>query len=156
LDKVGLGRAPQPDTCRPFQDFSNQFSIGDYHPDGRHLGAEIPAGLLDEIAQGDARPLRRALSALNLVTLGFGGIIGAGIFGLTGHAAAANPGPAVALRSCSARSPVRSQDCAAPNWPRVQQAPGIPQRPLLGRKINTQLGRIAPRDSEVASANTAV
>ena len=61
-----------------------------------------PAELLSEIAQGDgadgrARPLRRALSALNLVTLGIGGIIGAGIFVLTGHAAAANAGPAVAL-----------------------------------------------------------
>src|SRR5713226_5599533 len=61
-----------------------------------------PAELLSEIAQGDgadgrARPLRRALSALNLVTLGIGGIIGAGIFVLTGHAAAANAGPAVSL-----------------------------------------------------------
>jgi basic amino acid/polyamine antiporter, APA family len=37
------------------------------------------------------------LSALNLVTLGIGGIIGAGIFVLTGHAAAANAGPAVTL-----------------------------------------------------------
>jgi basic amino acid/polyamine antiporter, APA family len=46
---------------------------------------------------GKDRPLRRTLSALNLVTLGIGGIIGAGIFVLTGHAAAANAGPAVAL-----------------------------------------------------------
>jgi basic amino acid/polyamine antiporter, APA family len=43
------------------------------------------------------RPLRRTLSALNLVALGIGGIIGAGIFVLTGHAAAANAGPAVTL-----------------------------------------------------------
>jgi len=35
----------------------------------------------------EARPLRRTLSALNLVALGIGGIIGAGIFVLTGHAA---------------------------------------------------------------------
>lgn len=46
---------------------------------------------------GEVRPLRRALSALNLVALGIGGIIGAGIFVLTGHAAAANAGPAVTL-----------------------------------------------------------
>jgi APA family basic amino acid/polyamine antiporter len=47
-------------------------------------------------AEGDAmRPLRRTLTALNLVALGIGGIIGAGIFVLTGHAAAANAGPAV-------------------------------------------------------------
>src|SRR5438445_8549833 len=45
----------------------------------------------------EVRPLRRTRSALNLVTLGVGGIIGAGIFVLTGHAAAANAGPAVTL-----------------------------------------------------------
>ena len=48
-------------------------------------------------AGGEVRPLRRTLSALNLVALGVGGIIGAGIFVLTGHAAAANAGPAVTL-----------------------------------------------------------
>jgi basic amino acid/polyamine antiporter, APA family len=48
-------------------------------------------------ADGEARPLRRTLSALHLVGLGVGGIIGAGIFVLTGHAAAANAGPAVTL-----------------------------------------------------------
>jgi basic amino acid/polyamine antiporter, APA family len=46
---------------------------------------------------GEVRPLKRSLSALNLVALGIGGIIGAGIFILTGHAAAANAGPAVTL-----------------------------------------------------------
>src|SRR5437660_1901782 len=57
--------------------------------------------LVAEAAHADVgaevRPLRRTLSALNLVTLGVGGIIGAGIFVLTGHAAAANAGPAVTL-----------------------------------------------------------
>jgi basic amino acid/polyamine antiporter, APA family len=58
--------------------------------------------LLEEAAQGDdvsgqPRPLRRTLSALNLVAIGIGGIIGAGIFVLTGHAAAINAGPAVSL-----------------------------------------------------------
>src|SRR6201986_4328308 len=48
-------------------------------------------------AGSEVRPLRRALSATNLVGLGVGGIIGAGIFVLTGHAAAANAGPAVTL-----------------------------------------------------------
>ena len=37
------------------------------------------------------------MSALNLIALGVGGIIGAGIFVLTGHAAAANAGPAISL-----------------------------------------------------------
>ena len=41
--------------------------------------------------------MKRTLSAFNLVALGVGGIIGAGIFVLTGHAAAANAGPAVTL-----------------------------------------------------------
>ncbi|WP_245313113.1 amino acid permease, partial [Bradyrhizobium macuxiense] len=57
--------------------------------------------LLQEAAQavGDAEAPRfkRSLSALQLVSLGIGGIIGAGIFVLTGHAAAANAGPAVTL-----------------------------------------------------------
>src|SRR6266516_3124399 len=60
------------------------------------------AVVLNEAAQGDdvdgaTRPLRRTLSALNLVALGIGGIIGAGMFVLTGHAAAAYAGPAVTL-----------------------------------------------------------
>ena len=60
------------------------------------------AALLAEAAESDEenahrRPLRRTLSALNLVLLGVGGIIGAGIFVLTGHAAAANAGPAISL-----------------------------------------------------------
>jgi APA family basic amino acid/polyamine antiporter len=42
-------------------------------------------------------PLKRSLSALNLISLGIGAIIGAGIFVLTGHAAAANAGPAITL-----------------------------------------------------------
>ena len=41
--------------------------------------------------------LKRALTALDLVMLGIGAIIGTGIFVLTGRAAAANAGPAVAL-----------------------------------------------------------
>src|SRR6202035_3575205 len=41
--------------------------------------------------------LKRSLSALHVVALGIGAIIGAGIFVLTGHAAAANAGPAITL-----------------------------------------------------------
>jgi APA family basic amino acid/polyamine antiporter len=58
------------------------------------------AQLATEAAEGeggDVHPPKRALTALNLVALGVGGIIGAGIFVLTGHAAAANAGPAVTL-----------------------------------------------------------
>jgi APA family basic amino acid/polyamine antiporter len=59
------------------------------------------AALTEEAARGDdsgdVHVPKRALSALNLVGLGIGGTIGAGIFVLTGHAAAANAGPAVTL-----------------------------------------------------------
>src|ERR1700761_1335170 len=55
------------------------------------------ADLMAEGGAGVVRPLKRTLSALHLVALGIGGIIGAGIFVLTGHAAAANAGPAVTL-----------------------------------------------------------
>src|SRR5579859_1209563 len=41
--------------------------------------------------------LRRSLGPVNLITLGIGAIIGAGIFTLTGQAAALHAGPAVAL-----------------------------------------------------------
>jgi len=41
--------------------------------------------------------LKRALGAVNLTSLGIGGIIGAGIFVLTGHAAAQYAGPAIVL-----------------------------------------------------------
>src|ERR1700675_1438054 len=45
---------------------------------------------------GEAQ-LRRTLSLWSLVALGIGAVIGAGIFVLTGHAAAANAGPAISL-----------------------------------------------------------
>ena len=47
-------------------------------------------------AAGDAG-LRRSLTKLNLVSLGVGAIIGAGIFVLTGQAAAQYAGPAIAI-----------------------------------------------------------
>ncbi len=58
------------------------------------------AALAEEAAQGEdgaAHAPKRTLSALNLVGLGIGGTIGAGIFVLTGTAAATNAGPAVSL-----------------------------------------------------------
>jgi APA family basic amino acid/polyamine antiporter len=48
-------------------------------------------------AEGAHHKLKRTLGALDLVMLGIGAIIGTGIFVLTGRAAAANAGPAVAL-----------------------------------------------------------
>src|SRR6202167_5230697 len=51
---------------------------------------------LEACEQGE-HTLKRSLSAVNLVTLGVGAVIGAGIFTLTGQAAALRAGPAVAL-----------------------------------------------------------
>src|SRR5216117_2481563 len=47
--------------------------------------------------EGDTHTLRRARGALNLTTLGIGAIIGAGIFVLTGTAAAQYAGPAIVI-----------------------------------------------------------
>lgn len=57
-----------------------------------------PMSLLSEEARETGEhTLKRSLGALNLVTLGVGAVIGAGIFTLTGQAAALRAGPAVAL-----------------------------------------------------------
>src|SRR4029077_6363298 len=48
-------------------------------------------------AEGQEVTLKRALGALNLTMLGIGAIIGAGIFVLTGTAAAQTAGPAIVL-----------------------------------------------------------
>jgi APA family basic amino acid/polyamine antiporter len=51
--------------------------------------------LLAEAQEGGEHSLKRALGPVNLITLGIGAIIGAGIFVLTGQAAALHSGPAV-------------------------------------------------------------
>jgi APA family basic amino acid/polyamine antiporter len=57
-----------------------------------------PMSLLsNEACEEGEHTLRRSLGALNLITLGIGAVIGAGIFTLTGQAAALHAGPAVAL-----------------------------------------------------------
>lgn len=53
--------------------------------------------LLAEAAETGEGSLKRTLSSFNLVALGIGAIIGAGLFSLTGIAAAENAGPAVTL-----------------------------------------------------------
>jgi basic amino acid/polyamine antiporter, APA family len=54
------------------------------------------AYIISESEAGEHK-LKRTLGALNLVSLGIGAIIGAGLFSLTGLAAAEHAGPAVAL-----------------------------------------------------------
>src|SRR6266705_3613651 len=55
------------------------------------------ATLRAEADQAGEHQLKRALTPLNLITLGIGAIIGAGIFVLTGQAAALHAGPAVPI-----------------------------------------------------------
>jgi APA family basic amino acid/polyamine antiporter len=55
------------------------------------------ANLLAEAGEVGEHTLHRGLGSWNLTALGVGAIIGAGIFVLTGHAAAAHAGPAVVL-----------------------------------------------------------
>src|SRR5271167_3844799 len=61
------------------------------------LQAEAAEPEVQALTTHDGVPLKRSLSAVNLVSLGIGAIIGAGIFVLTGHAAAVNAGPAITL-----------------------------------------------------------
>src|SRR2546427_10573442 len=53
--------------------------------------------VLMEAQEAGEHALRRALGPVNLVSLGIGAIIGAGIFVLTGTAAAKYAGPAIVL-----------------------------------------------------------
>src|ERR1700733_9062453 len=88
--QFGLGLATKQRTRRrPFQmkNIWSRKSLSDLTEEA--AGGDSPDGKVPR--------LRRSLSALNLVALGVGGIVGAGIFVLTGHAAAANAGPAITL-----------------------------------------------------------
>src|ERR1700739_3124985 len=49
------------------------------------------------LADGEKESLKRTLGPMQLVALGIGAIIGAGLFSLTGIAAADNAGPAVVI-----------------------------------------------------------
>ncbi len=65
---------------------------------GNPLFAKKPLEtLLKEAGETGEHSLKRALGPINLVTLGIGAIIGAGIFVLTGSAAALYAGPAIIL-----------------------------------------------------------
>jgi basic amino acid/polyamine antiporter, APA family len=61
------------------------------------LQAEAEEREAQALTAHGAVALKRTLTATQLIALGIGGIIGAGIFVLTGHAAAANAGPAIVL-----------------------------------------------------------
>jgi len=58
---------------------------------------ELTKRIADLPREADASRLRRHLGPMGLVALGIGMILGAGLFSLTGIAAAENAGPAVTL-----------------------------------------------------------
>jgi APA family basic amino acid/polyamine antiporter len=62
-----------------------------------NLFVKKPINQLVESAESGEYKLKRSLGALNLVSLGIGAIIGAGLFTLTGNTAAVNAGPAIVL-----------------------------------------------------------
>ena len=62
-----------------------------------NLGATKPLERIKAEAEESDHSLKRTLGPVNLVALGIGAIIGAGLFSLTGIAAAENAGPAVVL-----------------------------------------------------------
>lgn len=61
------------------------------------LLATKPLSRIAAESEGGAHTLKRTLGPANLVALGIGAIIGAGLFSLTGIAAAEHAGPAIAL-----------------------------------------------------------
>src|SRR6185503_2386882 len=63
----------------------------------RLLATKSIDGLLHDAQQEGLHSLKRTLGPVNLVSLGVGAIIGAGIFVLTGTAAAQFAGPAIVL-----------------------------------------------------------
>ena len=52
-----------------------------------------PQPIAELVVTDDARSLKRVLGAVDLVMLAIGAVIGAGIFGVIGTAAAARSGP---------------------------------------------------------------
>ncbi len=72
------------------------------HHIGRHvmllsIFARKPLSVIKQEAGDEGNGFQRSLTGLNLLLLGIGGIIGAGIFVLTGQAAAQYAGPAIAI-----------------------------------------------------------
>ena len=72
--------------------FKDLFAVQPVHPT-----PHVDAGEHDQGPITGEITLKRALTAKHLVMLGIGAIIGAGIFVLTGQAAAMHAGPAVVL-----------------------------------------------------------
>ena len=70
--------------------------------------------------------LRRVLGPVDLTLLGIGAIVGAGIFVLTGVAAATQAGPAIVLSYLVRGRPAPSARWPTPSWPRPSAAAAAP------------------------------
>ena len=90
------------------------------------LEAEAEEPEVQALTTHNGVPLKRTLSAVNLVALGIGAIIGAGIFVLTGHAAAANAGPAITLSFILGAFACAFAASATRKWPRPCRSPAAP------------------------------
>ena len=77
------------------------------------MAAGIPEDPVAEVHE-----LKRTLGPLHLIALGIGAIIGAGIFVLTGHAAASFAGPGVVISFAIAAPAASLLACVTPNLPR--------------------------------------
>jgi basic amino acid/polyamine antiporter, APA family len=64
---------------------------------GKLFATKPLSSIMQEASESSEHSLKRALGPVNLTTLGIGAIIGAGIFVLTGTAAAQFAGPAIVL-----------------------------------------------------------
>ena len=84
------------------------------------------SALQAEVAQDQS--LKRALGPINLVTLGIGAIIGAGIFVLTGQAAANYAGPAIVYSFILAGLGI----ALVPRFTSGDVAPGMVLKPMRG------------------------
>ena len=71
--------------------------------------------LLFEANQTGEGTLKRTLTSFNLISLGVGAIIGAGLFSLTGIAAAETPDPPLPFLLRWQLLPVLSPVCVMPN-----------------------------------------
>ena len=103
----------------------------------------VDAGEVHGGIEGEAT-LKRVLTARHLVMLGIGAVIGAGIFVLTGNAAANHAGPAVVLSLRDGGRRLRaSRGCATPSSRRCCRCPAAPIPIRTPRSANSSPGSSA-------------
>ncbi len=74
-----------------------------------------PVDSIIRSGEGEGRKLSKTLGPFSITAMGIGAIIGAGIFVLTGTAAARYAGPGIILSFVLGGSPAPSSACATPN-----------------------------------------